>query len=150
MPRTRFFEHRSQIPTSAEKVMQFHAAPDALVRLTMPPTRIQVLHDKRTSLTDGEITFNLWLGPIPVKWVARHEPGPTQFSFTDRLVRGPMEFWVHQHIFEPVDGGTEVIDRITLMHKSTLVGWLTRVLFDGLALRILFMYRHWRTRRAVL
>jgi ligand-binding SRPBCC domain-containing protein len=143
------FEHRSFIPTSPEHVMAFHAEPRALTRLAMPPTVIQVLRDERASLTSGEIEFNLWLGPVPVRWVAVHEPGPIDTSFTDRMVRGPMACWEHQHIFEPAQDGTWLIDRITLAHKPGLRGFLTRLLFDGLPLRLLFIYRHWRTRRVV-
>ncbi len=129
--------------------MAFHEDPHALAVLTMPPTFVQVLRDERISLTAGEIEFKLWMGPWPVRWLARHEPGPTDASFTDRMLRGPMAEWVHQHIFEPVDEGVRLIDRITFAHPPGVRGWLTRLVFDGLPLRVLFMYRHWRTKRAV-
>lgn len=149
MKQPRRFEHRSLIPAPIDRVIAFHADPAALRRLSMPPTFVQVLHDARTSLTEGEIEFNLWLGPLPLRWVARHEPGPTETSFTDRMIRGPMASWVHQHIFEPAPRGTLLIDRITYEHRPGLAGVFTRLLFDGVPLRVLFMYRHWRTRRAL-
>lgn len=142
-------EYQSLIPVPVERLMAFHADPRALSRLVMPPTVIQVLRDDRESLTAGEIEFNLWLGPLPVRWVARHEAGPTETSFTDRMLKGPMSYWVHQHIFEPVEGGARLIDRIALAHKPGWRGWLTRLVFDGLSLRVLFAYRHWKTRRAL-
>jgi ligand-binding SRPBCC domain-containing protein len=129
--------------------MAFHAEPDALRRLAMPPTFIQVVRDGRTSLIEGEIEFNLWIGPLPLRWLARHEPGPIDTSFADRMVRGPMAAWRHEHIFEPVQQGTLLVDRIAFEHRPGLAGLFTRLLFDGLPLRVLFMYRHWRTRRAL-
>jgi len=115
----------------------------------MPPTFIQILRDHRTSLTDGEIEFNLWIGPLPVRWLACHEPGPIDTSFADRMIRGPMAAWYHEHIFEPAPRGTLLIDQITFEHPPGLKGIFTRLMFDGLPLRVLFMYRHWRTRRAL-
>jgi ligand-binding SRPBCC domain-containing protein len=150
MPDYKTFEHRSVLATSAERLVAFHADPGALARLAMPPTFIRVVRDDRVSLTEGEIEFNLWLGPLPVRWVARHEPGPIQTAFTDRMLRGPMAHWEHQHIFQPLEDGAMLIDRITLGHKAGWRGLFTRLLFDGLPLRILFIYRHWRTRRALM
>ncbi|NDJ76017.1 MAG: cyclase [Chloroflexi bacterium] len=143
------FEHRSIIHTTPAEMVAFHADPAALRKLTMPPTAIQVLRDDRSSLTEGEIEFRLWLGPLPVRWLARHAPGPTATSFTDQMVRGPMAFWEHAHIFEVVEDGVTLIDRITFAHKPGWRGLLTRLMFDGLPLRILFLYRHWRTERAL-
>lgn len=143
------FEHRSLIPTTVDRLMAFHAEPRALARLTMPPTFLHVVRDERTSLTEGEIEFILWLGPLPVRWIAAHGPGPIETSFADRMVRGPLAQWEHQHIFRPAPGGAELIDRITLEHRRGLRGLFTRLVFDGLPLRMLFLYRHWRTRRAL-
>lgn len=137
------------MPTTADTLFAFHSEPKVFQKLTPPPIFLQVLQDTRTSLTSGELTFRLWFGPFPVKWVARHEPGPTPTSFVDRMVEGPMAYWEHHHLFEPLPEGSVLIDRITLAHKPGLSGTLTRLIFDGLPLRLLFIYRHWRTRRDV-
>ncbi|MGB1288022.1 MAG: hypothetical protein ACPG7F_15905, partial [Aggregatilineales bacterium] len=62
---------------------------------------------------------------------------------------GPMKYWRHEHIFREVEGGIELTDRLTRAHKPGLTGLLTRLAFDGIPLRILFFYRHLRTRMAV-
>lgn len=145
----RVFEHRSILPTTAKALFDFHSAPRAFLTLTPPPIFIQALRDDRTSLTDGTLEFRLWFGPIPVRWVARHEPGPIPTSFVDRQLSGPLAYWEHHHIFQPAVNGAELIDRITLAHKPGLTGLLTRLVFDGLPLRLLFIYRHLRTRISV-
>lgn len=147
MPKT--FEQRSKIATTMDQMKAFHADPRALSLLVMPPVVVQVLRDERESLTSGGIAFNLWIGPVPVRWVAEHAPLATGDGFVDRMLEGPMAHWEHQHIFEPVEDGVLLIDRITFEHKSGLKGLLTRLLFDGLPLRMMFRYRHWRTRRAL-
>ncbi len=148
---TKIFEQRSIIPTTLDKMLAFHEDPQALARLTPPPPLMfmQVLRDERTSLTAGELEFRLWFGPLPVRWLARHEPGPTPTSFIDRMLMGPMAAWEHQHIFREVDAGVELVDHVTLAHKAGGRGWLTRLIFDGLPLRLLFTYRHFRTRQAL-
>ncbi len=143
------FEHRSTFSATLEALRAFHEDPRALGRLTPPPLVFRVQRDDRTSLTEGELAFTLWMGPVPVRWVARHEPGPTPHGFTDRMLEGPLADWVHAHIFRPVEGGVELVDRVTLTHKAGWRGLLTRLFFGGLALRMLFVYRHWQTRRAL-
>jgi ligand-binding SRPBCC domain-containing protein len=143
------FQKQSVMATTMERMTGFHDAAGAINRLTPPPIFVQVLEDNRKSLTEGELRFRLWFGFIPIHWNARHEPGPTPTSFIDRMIEGPMASWEHQHIFRQVPGGVELTDRITLSHKPGIRGLVTRLMFDGLALRVLFAYRHWRTRRGL-
>lgn len=145
----RRFEKTSTIPAGLDAVVRFHDDPRALARLTPPPILMQLQRDDRRSLSEGEIEFTLWLGPIPIRWLARHEPGPTPHSFADTQVKGPLAYWRHEHIFSEVADGVQLTDRITLAHQGGLPGLLTRLTFDGLPLRILFAYRHWRTRHAL-
>lgn len=147
VPKTR--EYRVLIPTTVETLWAFHAQSNAFKKLTPPPVFIQLLHNSLTSLTEGEVEFNLWIGIIPVRWIARHEPGPTETSFLDRQIKGPLALWEHRHIFEKTDDGAILIDCITLSHKAGWRGLLTRLFFDGPSLKMLFLYRHWRTRLGV-
>ncbi len=135
--------------SSLEAVTDFHADPHALKRLTPPPIIVQMIRDDRQSLTSGELAFRFWIGPLPVNWVARHEAGPTSHSFVDRMLAGPLARWEHEHIFAPEGDRVRLIDRITLAHKSGWRGFFTRLMFDGLPLRLVFWFRHWRTRRVL-
>ncbi|MBI5929008.1 MAG: SRPBCC family protein [Chloroflexi bacterium] len=148
-PSTKVNEYRTFIPATVEAVWAFHEHPKAFKRLTPPPVFIQVLHNTLTSLKNGEVEFNMWIGPVPIRWVARHEPGPIETSFIDRQLKGPLATWEHQHILQRVDGGVMLIDHITLAHKPGWRGWLSRLFFDGLPLRLLFFYRHRRTHMGV-
>jgi ligand-binding SRPBCC domain-containing protein len=125
--RTKVFVQRSVIPGTAAQLWDFHAQPNAFSKLTPPPIFIQVLKNDLQS----------------------HEPGPTPTSFRDRMLRGPLAVWEHEHIFSDVPGGVELLDRVTLAHRPGLVGLVTRLLFDGLPLRLFFLYRHLRTRWAL-
>lgn len=144
------FEHRSIIPATIDQMIAFHEDPRALSVLSMPPIIIQMHKRDWRSMRDALMDFTLWVGPIPAHWKAVHEPGVNDTSFRDRMVEGPMETWIHDHIMTPVTGGVELIDRIQIAHRASgFWSIFSRVFFDGLPLRILFIYRHWRTRLAV-
>lgn len=143
------YEKRSTVRVPVRAALDFFSDPAAFGLLVPPGLIARVRRDTRTSLTEGELEFTLWFGPVPVRWLARHEPGPTAHSFADVMVRGPLQTWRHEHIFETVEGGTRMMDRVTFTHKPGLPGVFTRLVFDGLPLRFLFAYRHWRTARAL-
>jgi ligand-binding SRPBCC domain-containing protein len=141
------FTHRSVIPTTMDRMIAFHSDKAALARLTPPPIFVQLHRDTRTSMSEGELEFTLWFGPIPARWTARHEAGGTEHSFADRMMKGPMKFWRHEHQFREVPGGIELTDTIEYEHVSSgFWAVFTRLFFSGLPLRALFVYRHLRTR----
>lgn len=148
-PKTHTYQKRTVMNTSLEKMIAFHQDPRALGKLSPPPIFMQLHRDERTSLNEGEIEFTLWFAFIPIRWIARHEAGPTEHSFADLMVKGPLAYWRHEHIFEPTENGVALIDRVTIGHQPGIKGLLTRLAFDGIPLRILFFYRHLRTRLAV-
>ncbi len=148
-PNAHTYQKRTVMPTTLDKMMAFHQDPKALGKLSPPPIFMQVHRDDRTSINAGEIEFTLWFAVFPIRWIARHEPGPTEHSFADLMIKGPMAYWRHEHIFEPTADGVALIDRVTIAHQSGFKGLLTRLMFDGIPLRILFFYRHFRTRQAV-
>jgi ligand-binding SRPBCC domain-containing protein len=144
------FIHRSVIPTTMQQIIAFHEDRRALAKLTPPPIFVQMHRDERTSLTNGEVEITLWFALLPVRWIARHEPGPTETSFADRQIKGPLEAWRHEHVFTQLEGGIELMDRVTYQHqRGGRRGLFTRLAFNGLILHILFMYRHLRTRLGV-
>ena len=143
------FEKKSVMKGTVQQLWDFHAQPNAFAILTPPPIFIQMRENKLKSLTDGTVDFTMWLGPIPLHWIAQHMPGPTQTSFMDRQIVGPMAFWEHQHIFRAVPQGVELTDHVTIEHKLGLAGIFSHLMFDGVPLQIFFLYRHLRTRLAL-
>jgi len=143
------FEKTSLIKTTLPAIIAFHEDARALSRLTPPPVFVQIQRDARQSLTQGEVDFTLWFGLLPVRWTARHEPGSSEHSFIDRQVRGPMDYWEHEHSFKPREGGVELRDHLRYRHGTGLWGLFTRVAFCRTLLHLLFSYRHLRTRLAL-
>ncbi len=148
-PSLKTYRCSSIIKTSLEEMLRFHQDPRALSMLTPPPIIVQIVRDERTSLTQGELLFRLWFGPLPVLWLARHEQGSTPTSFIDRMIIGPMANWQHEHRFQEVAGGVALTDEVTFAHHTGWRGFFTRMMFDGAPLKFLFFYRHLRTKRAL-
>ena len=131
-----------------ENVASFHGSMKALKQLTPFPIIVQL---KRVeAIGEGSMAaFNIWFGPIPVSWVARHHDYDPIKGFTDTQDEGPFSHWVHQHTFTAINPQTtEVVDDITAKYgHDPFFGLVSRVMW--LTLPILFAFRKWETRRQV-
>jgi ligand-binding SRPBCC domain-containing protein len=108
--------------------------------------RVELLQAPEPLSKGGEMVFNLWLGPVPIHWVASLEDS-SEAGFTDRQTSGPFAEWVHRHSFVRIDEErTEVIDRIHVRLKAHLLWGLVGGGFV-LGLPVMFAYRAWKTRR---
>lgn len=141
------FTHSSIINAPVEVVWQFHERPDILQLLTPPWQPVQVLR-REGGLDEGAITeFRLFLGPLPLTWLARHTEYEKYRLFTDKQISGPFESWVHRHEFEEEDRKTRLTDNISYSLPGGdgvefLSGWLIH-----LQLEAMFNYRHFVTKR---
>ena len=140
------YRHSFRVRAPLVRVAQFHSRAASMAAITPPPI-IARIHQAPAVLNEGdEMSFTLWLGPLPLRWLARIEAVSAE-GFTDRLLRGPFAEWVHRHSFKPVDDyTTEVVDEIAIKLSShpfwRLVGVGMR-----LGLPLLFAYRAWKTKR---
>jgi ligand-binding SRPBCC domain-containing protein len=138
--------HTFQVHAPLETVADFHSQAATMATITPPPVRVQFHRLPERLQTGDEIAFTLWIGPVPINWLARIEDlNPT--GFTDRQLRGPMKHWFHRHTFVAIDEeGTQVIDEIDLSLRPHPVWWLVGAGFR-LSLPFLFAYRAWKTKR---
>lgn len=142
------YRHRFEVNAPLAAVAEFHARSASMGAITPPPVVVRI-HSAPVLLDDGdEMDFTMWLGPLPVRWLARIEDvNPT--GFTDRQVLGPFQEWIHRHTFVPVDKTTTaVLDEIELRLRPHLL-WGLVGLGMRLSLPFLFAYRGWKTRRLI-
>ncbi|MBW4673315.1 MAG: cyclase [Desmonostoc geniculatum HA4340-LM1] len=142
------FKHSSVINAPAEVVWKFHERPDILQLLTPPWQPLQVVR-RDGGLDVGAITeFRLFLGPLPLTWLARHTEYEKYRLFTDEQISGPFESWVHRHEFEPEDADkTRLTDAISFSMPGGgtvefISGWLVQAQLEAM-----FRYRHYVTKR---
>lgn len=139
------FTNQFEVDAPPSAVIDFHRRSASLGAITPPPivARLQAAPER---LGEGDdMSFTLWLGPLPLRWLARIEDvGPEGFS--DRQLRGPFAFWLHHHRFEALpDGRTAVHDRVEArLCRHPIWGPVGAMMWLGMPL--LFAYRGWRTR----
>jgi ligand-binding SRPBCC domain-containing protein len=128
-------------------VAAFHSSTQALRQLTPPPIITQLRYIE--PLGEGSrAEFTLWFGPFPVRWSAVHSQVDALHGFTDTQQSGPLATWQHTHHFTALDAhSTRVNEHIVYTYPSGWRGWRARLLFNPLALRFMFAYRAWVTRR---
>jgi ligand-binding SRPBCC domain-containing protein len=140
------FNHHFTVNASFDLVTDFHKDPRTLKILT-PPPMVVTFNDPGSSSNEAIADFNIWFGPLPIRWVAVISEDETIPGFVDRQVEGPFEFWEHKHTFRKIDPHkTQVVDEIRARPgKLSLNGLISR--FMWLTLPMLFAYRAWRTCR---
>jgi ligand-binding SRPBCC domain-containing protein len=141
------FTHRFRVAASLEAVANFHRAPGAIKKLTPFPLWMQI-HKMEPLAENARAHFTIWAGPIPLRWEAIHTNVSEQ-GFTDTQIKGPYQYWVHNHQFIAINSKTtEVIDEISAVYGEGLFwGLVTRLMWAGMP--ILFAFRGWRTRKAI-
>jgi ligand-binding SRPBCC domain-containing protein len=142
------FRHAFTVCAPVSVVAAFHRNPANLVALTPFPVRVKLLSAPCPLQAGDEVAFRLWLGVIPIRWVARIVQ-MDETGFTDVQICGPFRHWVHRHRFVPQsDGTTLVIDQIDAAFSWHPVRLLIGLLM-WLGLPMLFAYRRKATQRQI-
>ena len=141
------FKYSSVIDAPVEMVWNFHERSDVLQLLTPPWQPVQVIR-REGGLEVGAITeFRLYLGVLPLTWLARHTECEKYHLFTDQQVSGPFESWTHHHKFELENSKTRLTDEIFFSIPGGdpvefVSGWLVQMQLDAM-----FRYRHQVTKK---
>jgi ligand-binding SRPBCC domain-containing protein len=140
------YRHSFEVAAPQSVVADFHCNSDSMGAITPPPVIVRV-HNAPEQLSEGdEMDFTMWLGPLPIHWVARIEQ-TTPVSFVDRQISGPFASWRHLHTY--VAHGPEKTLVIDQVEAELSDNWWWKMVGTGmwLNLPILFAYRGWKTRR---
>lgn len=141
------FQYSSLINAPVETLWNFHEKPDILQILTPPWQPVQIIR-RQGGLEVGAVSeFRIFLGPIPVKWVATHIECEPYRLFVDEQTERPMLSWIHRHQFTEENGKTRLTDAIAFelpggFFAELLLGWWVE-----LRLQDMFRYRHEVTKR---
>lgn len=141
--RTQKFIKQSEIDAPIEKVFAFHENPEALMVLTPPWERTEVIKFAGSIKPGTRTIIKTFLGPIPQLWEAEHVEYDPPRLFADIQRRGPFAYWYHKHRFEPTERGTTLM--IDEIDYALPLGWLGNF-FGGYFVRAklekMFDYRH--------
>jgi ligand-binding SRPBCC domain-containing protein len=84
------------------------------------------------------LDYSLRLRGMPVRWQSEITVWDPPRRFVDEQRKGPYRRWVHEHLFQEEDGGTNVIDRV---HYAVPGGRLVHRLFVKGDVTSIFRYR---------
>lgn len=132
--KTREIHKAHTVAAPIEDVWDFFTSPGALAEITPPAMRLEVLSRSTDRIEEGT-TITYRMRPalnVPVIWVAEVTRVEAPRLFVDTQVRGPHKYWRHQHIFNDLNGHTEIED---LIHYALPLGPL------GAAADYLFLRR---------
>jgi len=137
----RTFELNSRIliPREPSEIFPFFSDAGNLDLLTPQWLHFRILKSGPIPIEEGtEIDYRLRLRGIPLRWRSRITVWNPPYRFVDEQVRGPYRIWVHEHQFCPVDGGTNVEDRV---RYAVWGGRLANRLFVARDLARIFEFR---------
>jgi ligand-binding SRPBCC domain-containing protein len=131
------------IPASPDKVWDFFSAPENLDEITPPEMHFEILYGGGQKMYPGQIIeYNIQFLPvIKTHWMTEITHVQEPFLFVDEQRQGPYQFWQHQHHFQQVPGGTEMVDLLTYQLPFGPVGQLVHSLWVRSRLEMIFDYR---------
>lgn len=131
------------LPRPIEEIFAFFSDAHNLDVLTPPWLHFRILTPQPIAMGRGTILeYRIrWRG-VPIFWRTEISAWEPTTRFIDRQIKGPYRQWIHEHTFEPRDGGTLMRDRV----DYAVPGWLAEPLLDrfvvGPDVRRIFAYRH--------
>ncbi|QDS88725.1 Epimerase family protein [Rosistilla ulvae] len=142
------YQRSVDLPVRREIAFSYHDRIGALSRL-IPPWESVAIERSDDSLRPGsEVVLKTQLGPLPIRWHARHEIYQPPSLFSDIQISGPFANWSHRHQFEPGESSesSQLCDTVDYRLPGGAIG---AALGSGKVLRTLdamFNYRHRTTR----
>ena len=127
--RVREFSTELWLPLPPEKIFPFFSDAANLDALTPPWLNFKIVTPPPITMREGtQLDYRLRIHGLPVRWRTRITAWQPPHRFVDEQIRGPYRQWIHEHTFEPRDGGTLVRDLVRyaapfdfLVHR-----WLVR------------------------
>lgn len=127
------------LPRPLEEVFEFFSRAANLETITPPLIRFHILTPDVKMKVGAQIDYKLKLKGVPIRWRSEIPVWNPPYKFVDTQVKGPYKKWYHQHLFQPVEGGTLVTDIVDYVVPG---GALINRLFVEPDVRKIFAYRH--------
>jgi ligand-binding SRPBCC domain-containing protein len=137
----RVLERSQVVPVDVERAFALFANPWNLERITPPWLRFRIVEAPTTLARGSLLAYRLRLFGLPIRWRTEITEWQPPFRFTDVQLAGPYRRWEHTHRLTPVEGGTEIHDRVVYRLPFEPVAGLVAPLTVGRWLKAIFDYR---------
>jgi ligand-binding SRPBCC domain-containing protein len=137
----KFFQ---KVPLSLEESWDFFSSPANLKILTPDRLRFEIKgENENCQMYSGQIiayTIHPFLN-LPLEWVTEITHVEKPYYFIDEQRFGPYKFWHHEHRFNPIPNGVEMVDTIYYKLPFGILGKLINSLKVKSDLEEIFAYR---------
>jgi ligand-binding SRPBCC domain-containing protein len=111
--RVREFQSELWLPLPPAELFPFFADAANLDVITPPWLHFHIVAPASVVLREGAlIDYRLRVRGVPLRWRTRINVWQPPHRFVDEQIRGPYRQWIHEHTFEPREGGTLARDRV--------------------------------------
>ena len=127
--RIREFTAELWLPQPPDRIFPFFSDPANLDLLTPPWLNLRTITPGPVVMREGAlIDYQLRVRGLPMKWRTRINVWEPQRRFVDEQLRGPYRMWIHEHTFQPHNGGTLTRDHVRFAVPLDLLAhrWFVR------------------------
>ena len=123
------FQSELWLPLPPEKLFPFFADAGNLDALTPAWLHFRIVTPAPIAMRLGAlIDYRLRVHGLPLRWRTRINVWQPPHRFVDEQICGPYPQWIHEHTFEPRDGGTLARDhvRFSVLLDFLVYRWFVR------------------------
>lgn len=111
---TREFHSEIWLPVPPKELFPFFANATNLNAITPPWLHFKTVTPEPIVMRVGTlIDYRLRLRGVPLRWRTLISAWEPPHRFVDQQIIGPYQKWIHEHTFEPRDGGTLAKDHVS-------------------------------------
>lgn len=111
--RIREFQSELWLPLPPEQLFPFFAEAGNLDAITPRWLHFSIVTPQPIQMRAGAlIDYKLRVHGLPLRWRTLIREWQPPHYFMDEQLRGPFRMWIHEHTFEPKNGGTLARDKV--------------------------------------
>ena len=142
-----YLEREQVIPGTMKDIWEFFCNPYNLNTITPPDMNFKIIKGGDRKLYPGQmIEYQVeFIRGIRSLWLTEITHVREGEFFVDEQRIGPYRLWHHEHIFESMNGGVKMTDRVTYVLPFWFLGDIVHAVWVGRRLKYIFDFRTQKT-----
>jgi len=131
------------VPASLDEVWTYFSTPQNLNEMTPNDMKFDIVQGGEGKMFQGQIIeYRVQFMPfVKSLWLTEITHVKEGSYFVDEQRIGPYRLWHHEHSFEEVEGGTQIVDRVTYVMPFGFIGEIVHAVWVGGRLKGIFAFR---------
>jgi ligand-binding SRPBCC domain-containing protein len=138
-----YLVRKQTVHAGLDRVWEFFSDPGNLNEITPPDMNFEIIAGGEKKMYAGQlIEYRVeFIRGIRSLWLTEITQVREKEYFVDEQRIGPYRFWYHEHLFETVDGGVLVGDKVSYAIPFGLLGELVHLVYIKKRLDEIFNFR---------